>query len=44
MTTTKIEHYAADDAPRVGARKVWWLIDGAWTHVGWLMPEVPYHV
>lgn len=29
-----------DDAPVIGARPVWWLINGKWVHVGWLMPSV----
>ena len=37
-----IEPYAHDDAPVVGAKKVWFLIDGFWEHKGWLMPEVPW--
>lgn len=40
MKTVKIEHFSADDAPVMGARKVWFLIDGQWVHKGWLMPEV----
>jgi len=44
MNTTKIEHFAADDAPILGARKVWWLIDGAWEHKGWLMPPLKQDV
>lgn len=39
---TKIEPYASDDAPILGARKVWFLIDGEWKHCGWLMPQLPW--
>jgi len=37
---SKIEPFAADSAPTLGARKVWWLVGGQWTHKGWLLPPI----
>lgn len=36
---TIIDYQNYPDAPKVGARKVYWKIDGTWLHKGWLMPE-----
>lgn len=30
----------AQEPPVEGATAVWWMIDGLWTHTGWLMPTV----
>ena len=40
MKTVKIEPFAADDAPTLGARKVWWFTENGWEHKGWLMPPI----
>jgi len=28
------------DAPTIGAKKVWWLVNETWVPKGWLMPEI----
>jgi hypothetical protein len=38
--STLIDYQNFEDAPVLGALKVWWLIEGVWVHKGWLMPAL----